>query len=165
MTGVLVMGRSVVATRRRAAAKIRVLSPDVVPMSKEDEQQAIHAISASCPRLNITPIEAMHLAEAQAPRLATLSVRPHLEAAASRQFKPATSGLAFLQAPADPIELSPVFLDGAEADTPDSKQVRSRCGARLSDGSQCLVVEDAERRNTPPPRFVQSPGAQSLLRA
>jgi hypothetical protein len=46
MTGVLVMGRSVVATRRRAAAKIRVLSPDVVPMSKEDEQQAIHAISA-----------------------------------------------------------------------------------------------------------------------
>jgi len=33
-------------TRRRAVAKIRVLPPDVVPMSKEDEQQAIHAISA-----------------------------------------------------------------------------------------------------------------------
>jgi hypothetical protein len=46
MTGVLVMGRSVVVTRRRAVAKIRVLPPDVVPMSKEDERQAIHAISA-----------------------------------------------------------------------------------------------------------------------
>jgi hypothetical protein len=46
MTGVLVMGRSVVVTGRRAAAKLRVLSPDVVPMSKDDEQQAIHAISA-----------------------------------------------------------------------------------------------------------------------
>jgi hypothetical protein len=46
MRGVLVMGRSVVVTRRRAAATIRVLSPDLVPMSKEDEQQAIHAISA-----------------------------------------------------------------------------------------------------------------------
>lgn len=33
-------------TRRRAVAEVKVLSPDVVPMSKEDEQQAIHAISA-----------------------------------------------------------------------------------------------------------------------
>jgi len=46
MTGVLVMGRSAMVTRQRAAVKIRVLPPDVVPMSKEDEQQAIHAISA-----------------------------------------------------------------------------------------------------------------------
>jgi hypothetical protein len=33
-------------TRRRAVAKIRALPPDVVPMSKEDEQLAIHANSA-----------------------------------------------------------------------------------------------------------------------
>lgn len=33
-------------TRRRAVAKIKVLQPDVVQMSKQDEQQAIHAISA-----------------------------------------------------------------------------------------------------------------------
>jgi hypothetical protein len=33
-----------VVTRRRAVAKIQVLPPDVVPMSKEDEQQAIQAI-------------------------------------------------------------------------------------------------------------------------
>jgi hypothetical protein len=46
MTGVLVTGRLDVVTRRRAAAKIRVLPPDVVPISKEDEQQAIRAISA-----------------------------------------------------------------------------------------------------------------------
>ena len=31
-------------TRWRAVAKIQVLPPDVVPMSKEDEQQAIQAI-------------------------------------------------------------------------------------------------------------------------
>jgi hypothetical protein len=30
-----------VVTRRRAVAKIQVLPPDVVSMSKEDEQQAI----------------------------------------------------------------------------------------------------------------------------
>jgi hypothetical protein len=46
MTGVLAVGRSSMVTRRRAVAKIRVLPPDVVPMSKEDEQQAIYAISA-----------------------------------------------------------------------------------------------------------------------
>jgi hypothetical protein len=31
-------------TRRRAVTTFRVLPPDVVPMSKEDEQQAIQAI-------------------------------------------------------------------------------------------------------------------------
>jgi hypothetical protein len=46
VTGVLVIGRSVVVTRRRPVAKIRVLPRDVVAMGKEDEQQAIHAISA-----------------------------------------------------------------------------------------------------------------------
>jgi hypothetical protein len=33
-----------VVTRRRAVTKIQVLPPDVVPMCKEDEQQAIQAI-------------------------------------------------------------------------------------------------------------------------
>ena len=33
------------ATRRRYASKIRVLMPDVVPMTKEDQQQAVHAMA------------------------------------------------------------------------------------------------------------------------
>jgi hypothetical protein len=34
-----------VATWRRAVAKIQILPPDVVPMSKEDEQQAIQVVT------------------------------------------------------------------------------------------------------------------------
>lgn len=33
-------------TRRRSVAKVNVLPPDVVPMSKQDEQQAVQAIAA-----------------------------------------------------------------------------------------------------------------------
>lgn len=32
-------------TRRRAVAKVHVLPPDVVPMSKQDDQQAVQAIA------------------------------------------------------------------------------------------------------------------------
>jgi len=34
------------AGRRKRSGSIRVLPPDVVPMSKEDEQQAVAAIAA-----------------------------------------------------------------------------------------------------------------------
>jgi hypothetical protein len=54
MTGVLAVRRSGMVTRRWAVAKIRVLPPGVVPMSKEDEQQAIHAISAMLTQCSAT---------------------------------------------------------------------------------------------------------------
>jgi len=45
MKGVLVMGRSDVVTRRRAVAKVRVLPPEVFPISAEDHQQAVTALT------------------------------------------------------------------------------------------------------------------------
>lgn len=39
-------GTPATAQRRKRSGPIRVLPPDVVPLTKEDEQQAIAAISA-----------------------------------------------------------------------------------------------------------------------
>jgi hypothetical protein len=64
--------------------------------------------------------------------------------------------LAFLQILADSVDLSPVFLDGAYADSRDGEKLSSLCGAPLSNGTQRPVTEDAERRHTPPPSFEQS---------
>jgi hypothetical protein len=71
--------------------------------------------------------------------------------------------LAFLQDLADSVDLSPVFLDGAYADSRDGEELCSLCGAPLSNGTQRQVAEDAERRHTPPPRFEQSPGTQRFF--
>ena len=88
-----------------------------------------------------------------------------VEDTAPGQFRLLTSSSAFLQGLADSVDLSPVFLDGAYADSRDGEEFCGVCGTPLSNGSQRLIVEDAERRQTPPPRFEQSPGTQRLFDA
>ena len=73
------------------------------------------------------------------------------------------SGVTFPHGLTNSVDLSPVFFDGAHADSRDGDKVCSFCGAPLSDGSQRLVTEDAERRYTPAPRFQQSPATQRLF--
>ncbi len=74
-----------------------------------------------------------------------------------------SSGVTFPWGLTNLVDLSPVFFDGAHADSRDGDKVCSFGGAPLSDGSQRLVTEDAERRYTPPPRFLQSPATQRLF--
>jgi len=88
-----------------------------------------------------------------------------VEDTAPGQFRLLTSSSAFLRGLADSVDLSPVFLDGAYADSRDGEEFCGVCGTPLSNGSQRLIVEDAERRQTPPPRFEQSPGTQRLFDA
>ena len=64
----------------------------------------------------------------------------------------------------DAVDLSPIFLDGADSDTRDGEQFGCRPGELGGNGPQGLVTEDAERRHTKSSSFGQTPHAQRLFK-